>query len=352
MTEHIRERIWRWSPAIFVLSFALALALLGGPGYTAPVNVHDAIPQWIAQHPGQAIPVVIQTDDPSATETQIAAVGGEFKQELGIISSVRATIPANSVNRVASFNGVDYISLDAPVRMASDPNSGSDSAIWSLVSSFPVTVKADYAWAQGTFGTGVAVAVIDTGISPSGHEDFKNTSGNSRVIAEVDLNSNTSNVTDGYGHGTHVAGIIGSNGSADGGKFAGVAPDANLVNVKISDDEGHAGIGELVGGLGWVLANKDAYNIRVVKLSLHSTAAQSYKTSPLDAAIEMLWRNGIFVVVAAGNTGPGPEAVSFPPANDPFVMTVGASDDKGTTNFGDDVMATWSSSGFTQDGFF
>jgi subtilisin family serine protease len=89
----------------------------------------------------------------------------------------------------------------------------------------------------------------------------------------------------------------------------------------------------------------------VVNLSLHSSTAESYKTSPLDAAVEFLWKNGIFVVVASGNTGNVPGAVDFPPTNDPFVMTVGAVDDRGTAGTGDDIPASFSSSGTTLDGF-
>ena len=70
------------------------------------------------------------------------------------------------------------------------------------------------------------------------------------------------------------------------------------------------------------------YNIRVVNLSLNSTAAEFYNTSPLDAAVEVLWFNKIVVVASAGNSGSG---AIYPPANDPFVITVGAADDKGSS---------------------
>ena len=75
----------------------------------------------------------------------------------------------------------------------------------------------------------------------------------------------------------------------------------------------------------WVYDNKDAYNIRVVNISMNSTVAQSYHTSPLDAAVEILWFNGIVVVVSAGNNGTATgSSTLYPPANDPFVITVGA----------------------------
>ena len=97
--------------------------------------------------------------------------------------------------------------------------------------------------------------------------------------------------------------------------------------------------------------NKAAYNIRVVNLSLESATANSYKTDPLDAAVESAYFHGIVVVTAAGNKGNAIDAVSYSPANDPFAIAVGAVDDQGTTARADDTFATWSSTGITQDGF-
>jgi serine protease AprX len=104
---------------------------------------------------------------------------------------------------------------------------------------------------------------------------------------------------------------------------------------------------DVVAGLQWILENKDAYNIRVVNLSLNSTVAESYHTSPLDAAVEILWFNKIVVVASAGNRGNG---AIYPPANDPFIITVGATDDKGTSSIADDVVASFSAYGQTSDG--
>ena len=91
--------------------------------------------------------------------------------------------------------------------------------------------------------------------------------------------------------------------------------------------------------------------IRVVNLSLGSSLAQSYRTDPLDAAVEAAWLHGIVVVAAAGNRGTAPDAVFYAPANDPYAITVGAVDDNGTKTTSDDTLAPWSSRGVTQDGF-
>jgi serine protease AprX len=90
----------------------------------------------------------------------------------------------------------------------------------------------------------------------------------------------------------------------------------------------------------------------VVNISMNSTVAQSYHTSPLSAAVEILWFNGVVVVVSAGNNGTGNGPVTiYPPANDPFVITVGATEDKGTTGLGDDTLAIFSAYGTTEAGF-
>ena len=88
---------------------------------------------------------------------------------------------------------------------------------------------------------------------------------------------------------------------------------------------------DVVAALQWVYNNKAAYNIKVVNLSMNSSVYQSYHTSPLAAACEILWFNSVVVVVSAGNNG---TSTLYPPANDPFVITVGATDDKNTVDSG------------------
>jgi serine protease AprX len=86
----------------------------------------------------------------------------------------------------------------------------------------------------------------------------------------------------------------------------------------------------------------------VVNLSLNSSVEESYHTNPIDAAVEILWFNKVVVVVSSGNNG---KNALFPPANDPFVLTVGATDDRGTASLSDDVLAAYSGYGKTPDGF-
>jgi serine protease AprX len=104
-----------------------------------------------------------------------------------------------------------------------------------------------------------------------------------------------------------------------------------------------------VAGIEWAVENRDRYGIRVLNLSLSSSVAESYRTSLLDAAIEFAWLKGIVVVVAAGNGGPG--SIGHAPANDPYAIVVGATDDAGTRSTDDDQLAWFSAFGTTQDGY-
>jgi serine protease AprX len=103
--------------------------------------------------------------------------------------------------------------------------------------------------------------------------------------------------------------------------------------------------------LQWIYNNRTTHNIRVVNLSLNSSVAEPYHLSPLNAAVEILWFNGIVVVVSAGNNGTSSGGVLYPPANDPFVITVGATKDGGTIPLNDDVVAPYSAYGVTPEGF-
>lgn len=211
----------------------------------------------------------------------------------------------------------------------------------------------DEAWSRTT-GRGVGVAVLDTGISGD-HPDFW-TGGESRVIASAVTNPCAKNANDQVGHGTHVAGLIAGNSlnnpniRTTAGRYMGVAPRANLISVKVSDDDGDTTVLDVIYGIQFAIEHKQELGIRVINLSLSSTNAESYRTDPLDAAVEVAWFSGIAVVAAAGNDGTSGNAVDYAPGNDPYVITAGAFDDKGTRENWDDEVAGWSSRGWTQDG--
>jgi serine protease AprX len=207
---------------------------------------------------------------------------------------------------------------------------------------------------MGLEGEGITVAVIDSGIAKVADFNVKVRGGSpSRILRQMSFSPDSTTVNDVYGHGTHVAGIIGGNGKISRGDFVGVAPKVNLLSLKISDEQGMAYESDTVAAMQWVLENKDAFNIRVINLSVNSTMEQSYHTSPMNAAAEILWFNSIVVVASAGNNevGSGLDSINTAPANDPFIITVGASDEGQTPERSDDAIAVYSAYGTTTDGY-
>jgi len=126
--------------------------------------------------------------------------------------------------------------------------------------------------------------------------------------------------------------------SADG--WFGTAPGANLLSIDVLDDSGMGLTSDIINACQWILDHKAQYNIKVANFSLNSSITAPFFLDPLDRAVEKLWFGGITVVTAAGNYGSasGASGVLYSPADDPFVITVGAADLNGTAATGDD---TW-----------
>ena len=316
--------------------------------------------------PGTQVEAIVQFETgvkPSTSRELVRTAGGRVTGDLHVINGLAARMSASEANALASRDGVRAVSLNAGVKSQSRAFRGVAKSVLNatgLATSYNQSLTSDQAWGSYGTGEGVGVAVIDTGIAEE-MPDFEvskngNGRGDSRVVATAVTNPEAKTDTDRYGHGTHVAGIIAGNGNnrhhrdALDGDYVGVAPDADLISVKVDDDHGNATILDVIYGLQFVVDFKDDYNIRVVNLSLESSVAESYKTDPLAAAAESAWFNGIVVVAAAGNRGSDPKAVSYAPGNDPYVISVGAVDDMGTAKLSDDKLASWSSRGKTQDG--
>jgi serine protease AprX len=305
---------------------------------------------------GPASHIVVLQPGTSLTKggALVRAAGGRVVGRLPIIRGLAVRLRAAERARLARDPRVKTVAVNASVR----PRTTDVETNWNsrpLATAYPYSVLAPQSWALAT-GAGVGVAVIDTGID-GGLPDFADANGASRVIASAVTDASATTPADTYGHGTHVAGIIAGNGRNRApddplaGRYVGIAPDANLISVKAGTDDGGATILDAIYGLQFVVEHKDDYNIRIVNLSLESTVADSYRTDPLDAAVESAYLHGILVVAAAGNHGATEGAADYAPGNDPFALSVGAVDDQGTPRRGDDVFADWSSVGRTQDGF-
>ncbi|MBS2037282.1 S8 family peptidase [bacterium] len=168
------------------------------------------------------------------------------------------------------------------------------------------------------------MAVIDSGLYA--HEDFRE-----RILAYLDLAGGHTRLKDGWGHGTHMAGIIAGNGHQSKGKVMGVAPEARLVAVRIATME------QAQAGLDWVLAHRQAYQIGVVNLSIGQPATCSHTSCRCCQAVERATLAGLTVVAAAGNDGAqGPGSITTPGIS-PHAITVGGVDDRGTPDPDDDA---------------
>ena len=225
----------------------------------------------------------------------------------------------------------------------------------SLATNYPRTIGADTLWAAGITGKGVGVAVIDTGVSGD-LPDFENADGSSRIAANVIVNPGATRPGDEVGHGTHVAGIIAGDSfdrdlaDPERGAYVGVAPEADLIAIKVADDDGASTVLDVIAALDFAVEHKDALNIRVINLSVSSDTPASYLDDPLDAAVSSPG------TPASSSSAPRATAATrltpsgSPRGNDPYVISVGATDEMDTIDPGDDTIAAFSSRGITQDG--
>jgi thermitase len=148
-------------------------------------------------------------------------------------------------------------------------------------------IQIDQLWQTTTGGEGVLVAVLDTGIDKS-HEDL-----DGKVAGEANF-SDSPVVGDVYGHGTHIAGIIAAYGD-NGLGVIGVAPQSQLLNVKVADDDGRCQTSAVAQGIIWAVDNGAV----VINISIEIREP----SAELERAVNYAWEHGAIVIAAAGNEG-------------------------------------------------
>jgi serine protease AprX len=322
----------RWSLLAWMV--LLPAMVLGNDAKLAPElkqPVSDGAVSVIVQY--KAVPGKTQLDE-------IQRWGGKPGVKLALINAVSAQLPTSAIIPLSNEDAVAYISPDRSVRSHAD-NAAS-------------AVLADFALGLGFDGSGVGVAVIDSGIHDS--DRLRNTAGESRILFSRDLVGGvTSNA---YGHGTLVAGIIGGNAGVSvcpscATDVRGIAPNVSLIDLRVLDNSGSGTDSAVIAAIQAAVQLKGAYNIRVLNLSLGRPVQESYALDPLCQAVEQAWKAGIVVVVSAGNkgrdnsAGTNGYATIEAPGNDPYVITVGAINTKGTSSRADDVMTSFSAKGPT-----
>jgi serine protease AprX len=328
--------------APLVAAAVLALAVMpAAPALAASNQGHVDREVLNAMQAGQSIKVIlVARGDLNTLEADLRRTGVKHPVRVPIAHGFAVELTPALINHFRSDSTVARLIYDAPVSLSDTPFNAT-----ALATVYPAVVDALPVWsnlASPLTGQGIGIAVIDSGIAT--HPDL-----GSRVVVSQNFNVSVTDGNDAYGHGTAVAGIIAGDGTASGGTYVGIAPQANLINLRVNDGTGAAPTSAIMNAILWAVVNKKTYNIRVMNLSLRASVQESYRTSPLDAAVEYAWLKGIVVVVAAGNSGPNSSL--YAPANDPYVITVGATDDQGTVSTADDALAGFSSYGVTQDGF-
>src|SRR6266496_4863174 len=269
---------------------------------------------------------------------RIGDLGGIVFRSLNSGKTAAVEIPASAISALADDNAVNYISLDRNTQVTGHVETTTGA---SLVRNYGTT-------STGTIdGHGIGIAVLDSGIY-SAHHSFKE----GRVVASVDF-TGEGRTDDPYGHGSFVASVAAGNGNVSLGAYTGVAPGANLINVRVLNSLGAGSTSNAIAGVDWCIANKAAYNIRVLNLSFGATAVDSYVNDPLCQAVRRAFNAGLVVCVAAGNLGKDLSGNKIfgaihSPGIEPSAITVGAANTFGTDSRADDVVASYSSRGPTR----
>jgi len=336
-------------PRILVLTVAL-LCLLALPSVALAENEPggkiDTSVQTVLEATGGEVAIPVIVNAPGALEQVCATIplGVEVTQ-LPLVDSVAAFLTPAEIAALGNASFVTAIVADNPVH-------GFDYRSTMDVTNLTIGLADVPAAADGSrpAGAGVTVAVLDSGVATN--TDLAA----SRIVGWKDFVNGQPVPYDDAGHGTYVAGLIAGDGTAslpleDGGfatvQFRGVAPAADIVGIKVLDEVGQGRTSTMIAGIAWAIAHKDEYDIRVLNLSIGGNPVSSFTRDPVDRAVEAAWQSGITVVCAAGNEGDFGAGGVLSPGNDPFVITVGATDTQQTADVTDDVVADYSSVGPT-----
>ena len=335
---------------VMVAALLLAIVLAwGGTAWAdqaAPVD--PSVLTELDAAGGGTVPVIVY-----ATPGHLADLSAEINpatmdDSLSLIGAVSADVTSDTLDVVAALPYVDYIAADVPT-FGTDYSASLDvtNAAIGLGDITPPT-------AGGLDGDGVGVAVLDSGSADV--RDLDGAHGRSRVVAFVDFVNRHRQMYDNGGHGTFVNGLIAGNGASSlptdqGGKattqYRGVAPAADIVSLKVLDSHGQGRASSLIAAIAWAICHRHQYNIRVMNISVEGDVTSPAAYDPLDRAVDAAWRSGIVVVCAAGNEGAFGQGGILSPGNDPYAITVGASDTQQTAGTGDDAVCSYSSVGPT-----
>jgi serine protease AprX len=300
-----------------------------------------------------SINVIVRELEPasSTAEAVVRTLGGVVGRHIDLIGGFTASVPVANLGSLGASPAVEAVTPDGSIHLLGN-SFGENTEAAAYDGSMPHVLRAigaDSFWSAGYTGSGVDVALLDSGVV-----GVDGLTAGGKVVNGPDLSfesqSDTFRYLDTYGHGTHMAGIIAGRDSVgptypksvDDRYFTGVAPNARILNVKVGSYDGAVDVSQVLAAIDWIVQHKtdNGLNVRVLNISFGTDSTQGYLLDPLAFAVEQAWRRGIVVVVATGNDG------NFKPlrdpAYDPFVIAVGASNTQGTTSLADDTVASFS----------
>jgi serine protease AprX len=326
-------------PRILVLIVAL-LCLLAVPNVALaddePGGKIDPSVVTVLEATGGNVAIPVMVNAPGALDQVSAMIPlGVDVTELPLVGSVAAFLTPEEIQALGDASFVTDIVADNPVH-------GFDYRSTMDVTNLTIGLGDVPAAADGgrPAGDGVTVALLDSGVATN--TDLAA----SRIVGWKDFVNGQPAPYDDAGHGTYVAGLIAGDGTAslpsENGGFA-----TDIVGIKVLDEVGEGRTSTMIAGIAWAIAHKDAYNIRVLNISIGGNPVASFTRDPVTQAVEAAWRRGITVVCAAGNEGDFGAGGILSPGNDPFVITVGATDTQQTADVTDDAVASYSSVGPT-----
>jgi PKD repeat protein len=247
----------------------------------------------------------------------VRGLGGEVTRTFTIVPAVAANLPPQAVTALEKNPIISYVEPDYVVYATAQ----TQTTPWGIDRVFGDEAYPFVTWST-TKGSGISVAIIDTGIDTD-HQDLPSVAGGTNTVGGTSYE-------DGNGHGTHVAGTVAALDNTWG--VVGVAPAVTLYAVKVLDDGGSGSVSSVVAGIEWAV-NK---GIKVLNMSLGSSSS----SETLKSACDVAYDSGHLVVSSAGNSGnPGGKGnnVGYPAAYE-SVIAVAAS----TSN---DTRASYSSTG-------
>jgi serine protease AprX len=284
--------------------------------------------------------IVAFVSRPAEGEPSLASqMDGEKKQGYKRLSFEAMQVPARALEALANHPNVKFVSADEAV--TSHSVAARETARVPGSSTVSSTTNTTYD------GNGVAVAVLDSGVYSHGDYD-------ATLLAQFDFVGAAAGVetgfSDTFGHGTHVAGMIGADGHySTSEKYRGAAADGGIVSLRVLNELGVGSVSDVLQALDWILTTgKTTYGIRVANLSLGKGVDTALASDPLVQAVDAVWDAGVVVVVSAGNFGWTGHYTITSPGISRKVITVGSLTDNDTgSNFADDYVSTYSSRGPT-----